>query len=202
MRLFRLQALTLTELLVAITLLGIVMLAVASLDVAMRQAYQTTSKDADVSMRVAAAMLHITNNTAVATGMQSDPGIVPDVDVPANTTDLYLRRDGGNPSTYTDDTWMCYHYDAGTPTQDIIVCPSIPSTPIPGPNCTAVCPDKYVLLRGVETFDVLFEPDEVERDLYLIVTIRARYDITAPGDIIDNPSLTLGSRILPLQHTW
>ncbi len=199
-RLSQSKGLTLTELIVAVILVGIVMLAVAAMDVAMRQVHQTSSKDAQVKMKVSSALLHLANNVTVATGMSQDPGIVIEPIMTGNSHRVYIRKDGGDPATYDDDQWI--HYDVieyVTPEDgvDVIFCPQSED-----PDLDPTCFAPEITLANVSSMFTELAQYGVSGGFHVKVSIESRYDNSLPYDPLDNPQYRLDSKIIPLQHTW
>ena len=98
---------TLTEILIAVVLMSMVILAVSSLDIVSRRFFESTSKQSQLQDEARIAMEHIVKNLTSANGLfdlgAGDP----------NTIWARLDRDAaGNPNNTpwdsSDDTWICY----------------------------------------------------------------------------------------------
>ncbi|MFA5088322.1 MAG: hypothetical protein WC552_04740 [Candidatus Omnitrophota bacterium] len=186
------HAITLTELIVATTIMGIILLGIVSLDVAVRQTQQVSEKSAKVVMDVSAAITHILNNATLAVGYQADQGI--QVINDGSFYGLYIRQDTSNtPANYADDTWLRYLGATGDPTthHDILFCSSVS-----GPADTAACGGTEYPLIHVSSINYTLTPP------YLEVTVISRHDPTTAVNPMKNPSYTLTSRITPPGHTW
>ncbi|MBI5149666.1 MAG: prepilin-type N-terminal cleavage/methylation domain-containing protein [Candidatus Omnitrophica bacterium] len=105
------KALTLTELLVATILMGIVMAGVASFSLVVKQAGETTSSGTVLAIQTATAMRYIKEDALSAVGDNSNRGVVPRG---ASNESICFRHDTNDPTSYADDTWACYWYDAAS----------------------------------------------------------------------------------------
>ena len=116
---------TLTELLVATILMGIVMLGIVSVDFAIRQMSKKTSSTALLRMYTSAVMQEMSRNAALITGSSTGSPAPPDIgflSFPAlNPTRFYFRQDinaatglpNNTPQNTSDDGWICYDKSQG-----------------------------------------------------------------------------------------
>ena len=111
-----LRGITLTELIVATAIVGIVMLGVMSADYALRKQHNTVFNRTDAVLRARGIMAHIMRNANNAYGSPSDPGIVKDL--PGGT---FCIRTKTTPSVVT---WVCYSKAGGNE----VTCNKPPST--------------------------------------------------------------------------
>lgn len=192
-------AVTLTELLIATMIFSIVMLGAFSVDFALRQSQQSTSRNALVAMRTAATMLHIVRNAQLATGSQNNLGIRTDL-FPSTLcirTEDPLNRNP-DPSSYADDIWTCYTRT----NNDIRACRRGGGGNLPANPCTNV--DEQVGTAGMNPngFVCTLDADLANRNLTLEIMLSSRFDFAANEDPITNPPYTLISRVNPLSHSF
>ncbi len=190
-------ALTLTELIVATIVMGIVALGVGAVDVALRQSHHSTSRNAIVAMRTSAIMLHVTKDVEMATGDRADSGIR--VDDPVNTTNIWIRREdptnpSPDPNSYVDDIWVSYTYDSGN--HNLYYC-TVPNNTTP---CTTADQNLGTLanLRATPVFDETLGT----QNFYLEVTLTNLFNPLTAADIYDNPQYQLTSRIAPASSSF
>jgi Tfp pilus assembly protein PilV len=187
------QGLTLTELIIAAVLVSIIFAGALSVEYAVRNSRGMASKDALLAMSTAATMLQITRDANIAVGDASDPGMV-------STADGFcLRQDRNTPATahnYTDDSWVCY----SRLSQNIHRC--VKASGSAASSCQGADP-----VIGTAVFTAgegsKFIPQIVinfPQGIYLDISLTNRPNPTAALDPIDNPDLTLQSRIYPLGH--
>ncbi len=209
-------ALSLTDLLTAAILMGVVMLGVAGVNLSVKRIEKTSSQAALLTLQTATAMNHITQNGFQAIGTRLQPGIVFYKNPGSATTgnpsyfsfrqDLNLAGTPHNPPTpldYSDDRWVIYT-DAGIPHQ-LYTC--IQSAAVGGPipnftggggggNCST---GGVVLLTNVATinYGIASTPDG-----YFDISIETRADANNPASPILNPNYTLDAHINPSGHSW
>ena len=107
--------LTLTELLVATILMGIVMLGIVSVDYAVKQMTKQTSGTAFLKMYTSATLQDIARNAAMMTGDSTHPGLL------VFFNRFYIRQDinaatgavNNTPNNDDDDAWICYDQSQG-----------------------------------------------------------------------------------------
>ncbi|GEM_PF-1284501 len=208
MRIKEQKAITLTELLVASILIGIVMVGVMAVSYAIKSMQDTTNKGAILSMRTTATMNHISKNVALAIGYKDDPGIVVDIVLdghgevdPALAEWFAVRQGSGVDFTrYDDDIWVVYYkenYQLKFCTQDDVNLL---------PDCSG--PFKVVSQDIIDTefqFSHEMDPDLTlsgNPEFYLRVYLKTQYDPGGAFDLIDNPHQEVTSRISPLGHSW
>ena len=101
------NGITLTELLVASILIGIVMIGVASFSVSIGQLQNSTNRATILTMRTTAAMNHLTRAAYLAVGDETNRGVVPG-GVGKKESICFRHDTDVDPSSYTGDTWTCY----------------------------------------------------------------------------------------------
>lgn len=216
------KSITLTELIISTAMIGIVMLGMASVDYAIRQAQITTSKKAQLAMRVGAMLITVAKNAALATGVSSDTGIrinpaspigtpennsyacfrqdvndtaitdIPNSDVNCSNSTLKSRN---TPGDFTDDCWICFTLRAaggGNP-PTLYQCTRN--------NNPALCNGGVgeVLVGSAQSFTVNYNLNTTAASLQNLaeITITSFYDNTTAADPIKNPSYTMTTRVSP-----
>jgi type II secretory pathway pseudopilin PulG len=186
---FRKNAMTLTELIIASVLMGIMMVGLVSVDLAVRNSRATATADTAVAIQTQAAMLRITNDAMKAVGNSSNPG------VSSAAGFLCFRHDTDNdPNTFSGDTWVCYDKDEN----DIDRCtPSVPE------HCTLSSTGyESVLLGKTSDFTYNFFLDSTTKKLYVDISMTNRFDTTVAAHPITNPDYTISTHVSPPGHGY
>lgn len=194
------QAMTLTELLVATALIGIVLIGVISVEYAVRSAEQTTSASTLVAMKAGTVLLDISKNGSLATGNETDPGVH---DLTGAFHELCFRQDRNSPQTpnvNTDDTWKCYIHDNGNILSTCTV------NAVPNGNliaCQAASDyrslsDNVVSLTSSFVHNATTPGSEFAVDVSLTIRKIAAQAVQP----LTNPEITLSTRLLPSNHSW
>ncbi len=216
------SGLTLVELIVAIAIMSIILLGIMAVNFAMQQSFQTASKNALVSMRVSAALQHISNNALIATGDITNEGIIVFDDSATGASHLFIRQDLNSPpdpTRYDDDTWVRYsHTLAANSPSTVMFCPDAPKNPLdltrpdlttPG-DCTG---NEYELIkvRNVAggdlagsglNYEFVHDPAP-DLNFYLRIAIRSWFNNSASSTHpTENPQQTVETSIIPLGHTY
>ncbi|MDP8266694.1 MAG: prepilin-type N-terminal cleavage/methylation domain-containing protein [Candidatus Aceula meridiana] len=178
------NGLTLTELVVATILMGVIMLGVASIDIGIRNAFEGTTENIAVTSEVSSIMHHISTNANQATGWA---GVTSDPDaagfVLSGASKLSIRVDDSNPPTPDDLTKDNWHiYDAAIAANSITYCVR------PTSNGVCLITDQHLGNGRILTFT----PQLLDTQT-LVVTISGRFDPSEPGDAITNPGYVLRS---------
>jgi prepilin-type N-terminal cleavage/methylation domain-containing protein len=216
----RTSGMTLIELLVATTLVGIVMVGAVSVDFAIHSMRKTTADSSTVALQTSATMLDITNNLAQAVGDASDVGIRIDPATPATLKTWFCARqavdndptDGdldNDLSLYTDDTWVCYwkpnlNTDANiykcdrTAVQGPGTCQAVGGTTTIGTAaCAAGCASfvfTYTLTNNPATRQFSIDVDLTNR-AYPLQQVN-------PAQPMKNPEYRLSSHVSPKGHSY
>ena len=107
---------TLTEVLIAVTLTGLVILAITSVDITSRQFFGDIKEQIQVQDETNIAMEQMVKNVQLGIGDITSPGVAEGVTPsPYSEQILMIRRDYNNPLTpsdYSDDIWIGYALDA------------------------------------------------------------------------------------------
>lgn len=112
------NGLTLIELLIAISLVGMIILAVVAVDVASRRFVNTSDYEARAQNQISPALEMIAKDVSQAIGnrvIPDPPGSGVRQNPPGNTANIGSRLDTDDePGDYNDDTWIGYSFDSGT----------------------------------------------------------------------------------------
>ncbi len=181
---------TLTEILVATMLVGIVMLGAVSVDYAVRSARKSASQDSSLSIRTQATLVRITRDASAAVGDFSSPGI-------DDTTGgaLCMRKElGGDLNTYDDDQWICYWKSV----TKIYRCER---TIAAGPGaCATSDAEVGTVCSAASCFTYDFVLDLPSAQIYLDVSLTGRTDPSQTFHAINNPEYTASTRVYPAGH--
>ncbi len=196
------NGLTLTELLVASILMGIVMVGVAAFSLFVKQARDSTVSGTILAVQTAAAMHYMAADANKAVGDSGDRGVV--VDAPGGVS-ICFRHDTNNPASYSDDTWACYWYDAASDALwrcvDRAEDAAIPIPPIDFNDCSAGSGEiKLVALDRAATqyFSVVDDADG--RFQHVDITLNTIADPARPANTIANPTYQLFTHVSPPAH--
>ncbi|MDP2654541.1 MAG: hypothetical protein Q8Q08_11015 [Candidatus Omnitrophota bacterium] len=190
---------TLTELIVATILVGIVMVGTVSVDYAIRRTRQSTSFSGINSLETSATLLHISRNIALAVGDQQNSGIF---DLAGGGSDGFCIRQDilTTPGDYTDDEWKCYtriaqriHFCTKTAVQGPLACVGTDET---------VGFTVYDSGTGTDMFTYSITNNPATRDFYVDVTITSRTNPLAPSDPLKNPQYQVSTRIAPMGSSY
>jgi hypothetical protein len=170
------RAITLLELLIAISLLLLIVLGVGVFDIASRRFLRSSETKVSVVNDLAYILEHINKYISLATGDINVPGIVlPD------STHLRIRVDLNNPPTpnnYTDDTWLEYRLNG----HNLEFCSNFNIT-------TNRCRTSYEILSSklVETDSFSFSQPQINQ--IVISGLKLRYKPSKPVDSSQNPEV-------------
>jgi type II secretory pathway pseudopilin PulG len=173
------NAVTLIELLLAVSLLGMVMVVAANIDIAARNFYFRADRQGQLQLRLAVAMERMAKDISYAHGDINDPGII----VGGNS--ISVRKDiPASPENYADDTWV-YYYQAG---DRILSCSQLGSGFLP-PDCAS---SSLETLVAANVTNLQFTPNPYKPTANLEIAITGT-------DALENPpiSVTLHSIVHP-----
>lgn len=190
------NGITLTELLVASILIGIVMIGVASFSVSIQKLQSATNRSSVIAMRTTAVMNRMVKDAYLAVGDEANRGVVAGS---GGTGSICFRHDAdNNPATYTGDDWVCYY---GRPNRELWLCGDGAVPPVNNwGNCSAGNGEIRLLdLEDTDITRVVNTPDG--RFEYVEITIFAIFQRTGTYHPIDNPSYTLTTQVSPPGHS-
>lgn len=105
----KIGGLTLVELLIAVGLIGMIVLAIMAIDVASRRFFGTSDFETRVQNEVAPILEMIAKDVIRATGQKDNVGIRPIV----LSNRIEIRQDTAKTySDYSDDPWVAYFFDS------------------------------------------------------------------------------------------
>lgn len=199
------KALTLTELLVASIMIGIVILGVVSFNFTVGSIERTTNRSTIIKTRAASAMLQMKRDVQLAVGDVRNPGII-SFEPNANDRAICFRHDGGDPSTYGDDVWACYYHGGSN---GLWLCPDKAAQPTDYTEAScassAALPFHFKLTDG-EFYEILSTTDSENLDHidYVKIMLNTAYDpstfVSCDTDPLKNPCYSLTTQISPVGH--
>jgi len=200
---FNERAITLTELVVASAMIGIVMVGVASFGSSISQLQSSTSRSVILGMRAKSVLARISDDAFATIGDNEDLGYRWRMQGP-NSRSICFRHDvASTPSDYTDDTWTCYWRD----NDDILfLCgpnPTVsPNTPGNAVQCDGTGSRRRLLeLRQRNFFNVVRQPivagDFNRRLDYFEFEIFTLFDPSLTENPITNPRYDVTAQISP-----
>ena len=196
------KGLTLTELIVASILVGIVMVGIAGFSLSLVGIENTTNRTTLLVMQTSAAMSHITASASQAIGWIGNQGIAP-----AGANGVYRsfrldkdvnQNDNNTPGNYADDHWYIYTTIFGA--NGLFFCRQNagegPNPATGGGTCTAG--DAIQLLANLESWEHQLVPTQA----YVEIKLTTRFNPAQAAEPIDNPEHTFETRISPHAHSW
>jgi Tfp pilus assembly protein PilE len=212
-----LKGLSLVELLITTSIVGMIMVGMVSIDYALRTSERQQSRTALVSLRTTAEMFDITTEAAQAFGDVATRCIQRAGNMTVDTTNyICIYKDSNGNATYdapvdpVNDRWVCYSRQS----TDLHKCTF---RAVDGPsNCANVARLSDRIL-GTVTSDVYANGDapvtpldissRTTLDLYFQITLKNRYDPTDPSaagaayintiaqEYLTNPKVKMTSRV-------
>ena len=188
------SGLTLTELVIASILVGIVMVGIFSVDFALRGSRAAASDDSLLAMKTWATMEHISKNAKLAVGNIVNPGVA----AASGNNYLCFRQDTATtPDDYSDDIWRCYSRFSN----NIHTCTKTAAAGASSCNSTDDVIGTYALKDSCsadcELFTYNLVQDATLHKFYLDISLTNRLRPGTPSDPMDNPNYTLQTRIFP-----
>jgi len=181
------KAVTLIEVLIAISLLGFVIISVTTVDLFMRRQFQETDIRAHLLNEISPAMEHMLKNLAQGIGDINNPGI--NTDSIGGDRAFRVRIDRNNtPHNYADDVWVAYRYrSAAAPSgrYQIWYCNNCANPP-----CTTCSPAWGSEVIAKKIYNTTFT---LSGNNLLGIEIIARQDPTSPSSL-ENPEVRLNSQ--------
>lgn len=204
------NGLTLAELFVSTTIIGIIMMGMVSVDFALRSTEQQQSRSSITNLRTAAVLEDIVQTASQAYGDAASRCIQIGNITTNSTNYICVYRDYGTPVDFTDDNWQCYTR-IGT---DIHKC----TRTLADDKGSCLAGDPIIGTVTADTFDAPDTPTVVSAspDFYFAVTIKNRFDPTRPvpgsgstdlngakysvaiaKEYMTNPKVKLSARVAP-----
>ncbi len=191
-----LDGLTLTELIIVTFLLGVFMLGVTSFDFATKRGAQVSSSGSLEAMRIAAAMLQISKDAALAVGNQVNPGVIPCVPPwDGSNTCVYLRQDDNTPNDLTDNQWVAYKYNLSTNSLDR--CLTLTTS-----GAFPACINGTSTITLQNNVSTIFNLVTTGGDFYLDVNLTTRAQPTQAFNNMTNPNHFTNNHVNLPAHSW
>lgn len=206
------EGLSLTELLVASMLIGIVMLGVVGFNVAITSLSETSRKSSVGSIQTAATMARLKRDIENVVGDVNNPGILENPSIISNgdrVVTLAIRQEAGTPEDYSDDNWVCWAVGVSG---DLKRCVNPPHFVNGRPNppkqatvqeCTGIpwqnyCVD-FLKTNNIDFMDVNRDTDG--RILYIDLTLSYLANTEKDVHLLSNPETIYRTRINPSMTT-
>ncbi len=189
------RGLTLTELLLATVMIGIVMGGVAVWSTSMKQMRTTSQTTRYTDMKLAAVMKAIRKDAELAVGDASDLGIQY-VTVSPRIGICFRHDTGATPADYSDDIWACWYHHSSSP--GLRRCYDTPVGSVPT-NTNAKCDNAastrdYFELDNEEFYNVNFDGNGNFENVTFSLTA---HDTRRAQDPLQNPSKTVIASVSP-----
>ena len=198
------HGMTLTELIIAASLVGIVMVGAVSIDYAIRSTRQSVTASSTLSLQTAADLLQITRDANATTGMGDSDDTMRGLYTYATGPwrEICFRQDQSDTQSLVDDLWVCYMHGA-----DYLLwrCFNIPlSEPMVFTNCVGQGTEtqmvqldgNYYTTEGIDFF-TLVDGDSDGRTDAIDITLAATLDPLNPSNPLTNPTNVVSTRINP-----
>lgn len=202
----RIEGMTLTELLVASTMIGILMVGTVSFSFAINRLQKSTSRSTKLAMKMKVAMAEISQDAMLAVGNAADRGVYAWTNN-KDANSICFRQDiPDTPWNYTDDVWVCYFHNDSF---DIQRCSGTTHSFPPACTMRSQCCADVPLSKQTQLLSIaasVSEYAEIVNDIngrfeYIKLNLTSRYDKNSPIHPITNPQYTLTTRVSPLGHS-
>jgi prepilin-type N-terminal cleavage/methylation domain-containing protein len=204
------KGLSLVELLITTSIVGMIMLGMVSIDYALRTNDRQQLRASLVSMRASAMMFDITSEASQAFGDVATQCIQINNITQNNNNYICIYRDiNSTPSDMTDDRWTCYNRRQ----EELHKC-TFTVGQGPGACVGGSTGDRVI---GEVTGDIFDAPDmpsvftdSTTKTFYFNITIKTRYDPTDPNlnsaeyrdniaqEYLINPKIKVSSQVVPV----
>lgn len=200
------KSLSLTELVIAIALLGTVFAAATSFNIASYNFYYSSDKLVETQLAISPAMEMVVKNASlvvgdIPTGMLLSEGFFFGL-AHGNYQEVHMRLDLNSPPTpnnYNDDTWVGFWRDEPSNSNDLIFCGNC------NPNvshCNGTCATQTLIKgrlldwsqSGIEGFKIT---DRLSTNGCIDISITGRYNPSLSADPLTNPEVNLTSTVCP-----
>ncbi len=198
-------AMTLTELIIASVLVGIVTLGLIAAEQAVRMSRQSSHRDAQVSAQLQSAMIKLNRDASSTVGDSTDTGIYQYSS--GNDRSICFRQAAGDANIYTDDVWNCWWATSGL----LASCGPLAN---PLTTCSGQASlFNWVTLKFEGTYTTFYSviDDDTQAVItplapwyilnkkisYIQLDLRSRFNPAADVNPIENPDYALDARISP-----
>ena len=202
------NAMTLTELIVASVLVGIVTLGLIAAEQAIRMSRQSSHRDAQISAQLQAAMIKLNQDASSTVGDVTDTGIYQYS--LGDDLGICFRQAAGDANTYMDDIFNCWSVNKSS---GLLTSCSDAMLPAPFTSCIGK-PDQFdwvtlipfditypTFYSVVNTSDTTIAPTNFiiknQKISYIQLDLRSRYNRSVADHPIENPTYILNARISP-----
>lgn len=178
--------LTLVELLITISLMGMIILAITAIDVGSRRFLNTANYEAQVQSEVSPVLERMVKDITLAYGQSDNPGI----NITGSNQITIRRLDSGSPPSYAnfdDDPRVRYTYNSSN-----LYISRETSSSCAGGVCS--WNPAEVIARNIESGTFSQGTDGV---VGINMTARRNAQATPPPDTFENPRVTLETSVLP-----
>lgn len=195
------KSLTLLELLIAISLFFVIVLAFTSIQYFIRFHLVTSERQSLLQNEASLALEHMAKYVCVATGYRGNPGFVWGV-TPYGESIITIRVDAGTPASYTDDILVGYARDSRAGhAGEVFFCPNTNFNHRAGQDGG---PTRHEILTrhvpaGGFVVNIINDPN-TGAPIGLGITVTVRWDINALFSS-DNPEVTLSTTIYSLSSS-
>lgn len=201
------RSVTLLELLIAITLLSVIVLAFSSIELFSRHHVLTSERRATLQNEVSYVLEHMSKgiSRAIGNGLINSGSVIRR-DAIAGDTAIWAYIDyDGNGQRSSSDRWIAYRFTglAGSDAYQMQYC-SYCTNPDPNPNLKCVIctpawgtPSNSILTTKIFDFKPNYDNTTADGDPidnYVDITITARWEPGQPVSV-DNPQVTMTTRI-------
>lgn len=187
--------LSLTELLIASVIIGVIMTGVAVFTISVRQLQASNQTTMYTNIKVTALMKAMKTDAELAIGDPTDSGIR--TNTAGSTRSICFRHDVSNtPDIYANDIWVCWYHHASSP--GLRRCFNVPVGNVP-PTTAAMCDSAvseqdYFELTNINFFNLVM--DGSGRLKYLTLSLTA-HDTNTAYDALKNPDITMMTNVSP-----
>ncbi len=186
------KSLSLLEVVLAMVMLGMIVLAATSLDVASVEFFKSSNRKVEVINEVSLVMNHVEKSAISAHGWINNPGF----GIMSGGDGIWFRLDGSrppSPSDYTDDDYVFYRFDSGTNQIEYCKANSMISF-------SSACPGQsQILSNRIETCTFSYPADSV----VVQAEITGIYDPAGPAaDERENPHVQMRSMFFLGSHSF
>lgn len=185
------KAMTLTELLVASALVGVVTLGLLAGEYTVRSSKVSSLRDSQLSTQMQSTMIRLTRDASLAVGDAGNSGIrtfTPGTD----STICFREATGAVDSTYTNTVWNCWWYNSAT--SELSSCDN--QTDPPQSTCVGV-PTRKFWVRITDPVFYTLQTNASGQFDHIDFNLTSRFDISRPVHEISNPQYRLSSQVSP-----
>jgi len=175
---------TLVELILAASLVGVIILAAFSLDTTAHRFFTSSDRKATVLNEMMFVMDHIQKNAVRVTGFVGSPGY----NVTANLLEMRVADPGNDPLRFDDDTWVQYRLSGN----DVIY----------DPDRFAAGSTETLTSRVVNNGLTFSELQDAGGSVYGVrVRLQGEFTPGAGGSERDNPAVDLNTTVFFREHS-